>query len=485
MSRRLANCEALKFKLRRNSKGTQMKEIVRTILPVALLALGVGGFLAFGSRRPLATQIDKVKAAPLVTTVPVKAHKGGLDIRVDGVVVPYREVQLAAEVSGRITKKADVCNAGWFVEKGTLLFEIDPRDYDLEIRRFEQEFRQAEISIKELDVEIENTEALLQLAEDKLKLQLNEMARLEKLSGKNYVTDSQLDQERQNVLAARNAMLTLRNQKSLLTTRRSRLESAKEFAILQREKALLDRMRAEVRSPINGVVIEDSVELDAYVNKGAPLVTIEDTSKVEVKCSLRMGELYWIWRQPAPTSVGREPSDGYRITKTPATVVFELGSRKYAWDGVLSRYDGIGVDEKTRTVPCRITIDNPRDARVLGNQAKPGTWSGPPAMVRGMFVTVIVHAKPDLSLLAIPERAVQPGSKVWKVENGKLQILKVHVVEIQDDGTVLVHPDKSDLLAGDELITSPMTAPKNGMPVETKRTPLDQRIVPIEKQASK
>ena len=64
---------------------------------------------------------------------------------------------------------------------------------------------------------------------------------------------------------------------------------------------------AQITAPIDGVIVLEEVEEDSYVNKGTLLVAIEDTSAVEVKCSLRMDELYWLWCQAFS---GEERSSG-------------------------------------------------------------------------------------------------------------------------------------------------------------------------------
>ena len=55
-----------------------------------------------------------------------------MTLEADGVVVPFREIELAAEVAGRIVERDERCRAGNFVTQGTLLARIDPQDYQLE-----------------------------------------------------------------------------------------------------------------------------------------------------------------------------------------------------------------------------------------------------------------------------------------------------------------------------------------------------------------
>ena len=42
--------------------------------------------------------------------------------------------------------------------------------------------------------------------------------------------------------------------------------------------------------------------------------------------------------------------------------------------------------------------------------------SGPPALVRGMFVNLKVHTRPKTPLMLVPKLAVKPGNVVWRFE---------------------------------------------------------------------
>lgn len=447
-----------------------MSDLTRMAAPLGVLALG---FLAFGALR--ATRQEPVRAreqslAPLVETVPVEPHQAGLDIAVDGVAVPFREIDLSAEVSGRIAKKFADCRAGRYVTRGTPLLEIDVRDYELEVERLTRELAQAGVMLEELDVETKNTHALLKLSQEQLSLQRKELERQQSLAGKRIIADSELDKAKREELAAINATITLDNQLQLLKTRRGRLESACDLWKSQLAKAKLDLQRAKVVSPIDGVIVREMVEEDSYVQKGTSLVKLEDTSAIEVKCNLRMEDLHWLWSQgktpaaPQPSS----PTLDYQIPHAPVTVGYQLGGARYCWQGVLSRFDGIGVDERTRTVPCRVLVAKPREVRVSG-QEEP-TSLGPPALVRGMFVTVTVHAQPNLKLLSIPQRVVQPGNTVWQVDNGKLKIHQVRVADTSDD-RVLIYQEASGLEPGAKIVSSPLAVATDGMAVREQGKP--------------
>jgi multidrug efflux pump subunit AcrA (membrane-fusion protein) len=405
----------------------------------------------------------------MVETIIVVPHEGGLDIDVDGVVVPFREIDLSAEVSGRIAKRCELCRAGTYVTKGAALIEIDARDYEHEAERLRRELAQAAVSLDELDVEVTNAQSLLKLSKEQLALQRRELERQQSLAGKRIVTDSELDAAKRNELSALNAAMTLSNELQLLGTRRNRLESAQALCQSQLAKAELDLKRTKVAAPIDGVIIREMVEEDSYVQKGTSLVKLEDTSAVEVKCSLRMEDLYWLWCQ-SPTAPEPGPTRDYQLPPAPVTIIYELGGRRYQWSGVLSRFDGIGVDERTRTVPCRVLVAKPREVVVKDpGQGQPSPI-GPPALVRGMFVTVHVHAQPRMSLFSIPQTAVQPGNTVWRVSDGKLSIVPIRVATTMND-RVLVYADGSGLEPGTKLVSSPLALATDGMAVREQPAP--------------
>ncbi len=454
-------------------KRSAFGEVVRIVLPLLITAAGVGGFILLSKTRDIPVRAAEKDLPPLVETVAAETYTGSLDITVDGVVVPYREVDLSAEVAGRIVKKAAECEAGHFVKQGTLLFEVDPSDYELEIRRLQEELNQAEVAIEEADVEVENTKGLIELSEEDLELQRLELQRTQGLAGRSAVTESEFDRVKRSELSARNALRLLRNQLQISQTRRRRQERAKELVVAQLDRARLDLKRTAVRAPFDGVIVRESAEKDSYVQKGTSLVTVEDTSAVEIRCSLRVEELYWLWQQSDGDVESTDLGASYRIPPTPVTVIYSVAGRQYTWDGNLSRYDGIGFDEQTRTIPCRVVVSNPRDVKDLGATEGSVQIRGPQALVRGMYVTIKLHAQPRVKLLSIPERALRPGNVVWFISGESLRIEPVHVAETLDD-VVLLHGDTSKLASGDAVVVSPLTFARDGMAVRENTQPSEQ-----------
>jgi RND family efflux transporter MFP subunit len=440
--------------------------LIRFGMPVGILAAGVAVFAAIGRKPAAPPRAVTAVLAPLVETAPVELDESGLELQVDGTVTPHREIGLAAEVEGRVTHKAAECRAGRYVTKGTLLYEIDPRNHELEVERLQKELGQADVTILELDVETENAATMITLAEEECVLQQRQLQRAKNVFSKGATTDSSLDEAKRAELTARNTLQTLKNQWNMLRTRHARLEQAKELVAARLAQAQLELERTRVTAPVDGMIVSDAVEQDDYVQRGTLLANLEDTSAVDVKCSFRMEELDWLWRHAASdqdSARGSLPAQDYELPETPVTVIYRLRGREYTWEGVLSRYDGIGLDEKTRTVPCRVLVPRPREVRLQGSQHLVDT-AGPRALTRGMYVKVRVEALGSRAMLRLPQRGVQPGNVVWRVRDGRLDVVPVEVASLRDD-TVLIEAGTGGLRAADRVVVSPLVAATDGMAV--------------------
>ena len=432
------------------------------VLPLVILAAGFGVLIAAGVFKREPKKEVKEKTLPRVEVAQIEAYNDGLSIDVDGSVVPFRQVILTSEVAGRIKRKVKECRAGNFVKAGTLLFEVDPIDYDLEVRRLTKEVRQAEINVHSIDVRMENTRSLMRLAEEDIVLQRNEVGRLQGLVADAIVTETDLDKARMAVLNSTRSLEELKNQAKTLVTDRAAQRAAMDLATTRLEKAQIDLARTKILAPIDGVIVEEMVEEDAYVQPGAQLIEIEDTSAVEVQCELKMDQLYLLWTQEGAPRSTDESGLTYELPKAPAKIAYKIGGREFIWQGRLDRYDGIGLS-RNRTVPCRILVENPR-AGVAKNAVNDSSNDiVPPALVRNMFVTVSIQLDPMAAFARIPTEALKPGNRIWRVKGDRLKIEDVRIARMFDDMVLLELDDAYSI--GDQVVTTPLPAPATGLQV--------------------
>ena len=464
-----------------------VRAILGWIVPLVVLGGGIAAFMFMGSQPPPERKQADVAGATPVRTTDVRVETGGLTIEADGVVVPLREVTLAAEVSGRVFRKSEACNEGQFVKAGTPLIEIDRRDYQFDVERLERELKQAGHALEEIDEEIVQNGTSVDLAKRQVELARREAARLETLKAGKIVTESEHDRALRDELTAANALTALEGQKRVLSKRRNRLVEAEALASTMLEKAQLDLSRTRIVAPVDGIVVEDKVEQESFVAKGTPLVTIEDTRAAEVRTSLPMDDVARVWGGRRTSDVART---AHEQLDTPATVVFNVGDAAYEWKGVLSRQEGRGLDEKTRTLPCRVLVADPRAVTALDRYGAPLAdlpAGAPQSLLRGMFVEVQVHVDATEQLVSIPEEAQRPSGEVWVMRDGRLVILNPRPVQVSG-GRVVFDSVASGLVPGDRVVTSQISQPRPGMEiVEVDSGRVEPAVMaekPIDKDAS-
>jgi len=206
----------------------------------------------------------------------------------------------------------------------------------------------------------------------------------------------------------------------------------------------------------------------------------EDTSRSEVICNLTRTDLAWVRNNsPASNEFENDQKPGaysaYHLPKT-KVAVYETSDENIIWDGMLERFDGIGRDQSTLTIPCRITIKNP----VID------TEYGQRALVRGMFVKCRIQVQTSADgkqrkFLSFPAVALRPGNFVWTVVDRKLHRKDVKVVDYGEQligekmtKIVVVSVQPDSLQPGDTIVTTPIPKPVEGIEVLLEGDPLPE-----------
>ncbi|TWU03927.1 HlyD family secretion protein [Neorhodopirellula pilleata] len=313
------------------------------VAPIAVLLCGGWFIFAMGLRDKPQQKKPPVRKSVPVEVVQARPHTGALNIIASGVVIPHREVELSARVGGEVVFKSNSLSPGRYVNQGEILLRIDDSDYRLEVARLEQEVARADVELERLKIDIENAERLIKISRDVVTVRQREVARMDQLRRNSATSASEMDAVELALLTAMQQTTTQENEIRGFDTRAKALKMARELASLQLQRARLDLDRTEIVAPFSGVVIAARVEQNANLVPGAMVAMLEDTSSVEVRCSLRSEDMPFL---QAPDSTSE---NAYELPPVPVTIEYERGGRTYAWDGVLSRQDGLGLDQSTRT----------------------------------------------------------------------------------------------------------------------------------------
>lgn len=455
-----------------------INEAIKIISPLLVLAIGVVGYAVFGKTQKAAQAPPSEAAAELVEVQTAERFSDNIRIEFDGLVIPYRRINLAAEISGQVTKKPENLQAGSYVQKDAELLEIDEEFYRLEKERLEAEVDQAEAVIEELKAELVNTESLSKIAKEQFDLAEAAYERATELwKIRKVITRAEYEDALKNKLTAENAWVTIKSQVERLSNQLKQSEHNKKIVERRLDLAIRDFNKSKLKAPISGLIVEDYVEESDYVQKGTVLFQLEDTSKVEISSNLKMEDFGWLMQSPQSTSAqkspqttnGITPAEAYALPQNDVTVEYELAGTTYQWTGKISRLAGTGLDPKTRMVPCHVTVNEPLAFQRKSDSRKI-TSRSPRTLMNGMFVEMTTEVVPAKPLLALPERGVRPGNMVWVSRNGELEMETIEVIHRQDN-LVLIHEEESPIAPGEEIIVSQLAEPEKG--VKLKQEAID------------
>lgn len=216
---------------------------------IGVLAAIVGGLVVW-------RRATRPKPPPLFTTAKVERRDIVEKVESTGTVNPVTEVQVGAQVSGRIVSVKVDYNSK--VKKGDLLAVIDPSLFGAQVSQARAQLKAAEAS----------------LVRSKAQLQTNQivLARQKNLLKENLTAQSQVDQAQGNYDVARANVSAAQAE---ITQIEAQLKSARTTLAYTR-----------IYSPINGVVITRNVDPGQTVaaSFAAPVLFViaQDLSKMQV-----------------------------------------------------------------------------------------------------------------------------------------------------------------------------------------------------------
>ena len=221
-------------------------------------------------------------------------------------------------------------------------------------------------------------------------------------------------------------------------------------------EAELDLSRTEVRAPFTGIVRTESIAEGKFVARGQPVGRFYASDVFEVVVPLADAEASLIpglW-------AARAGDAGRHIA---ARVVADYGGPGYAWDGYVDRVDAT-LDEQTRTIDLIVHVPNRLAAGAPPGSAPAATGgnvtSAPPPQV-GKFVDVQIAGVTPAEYFIVRRAALRPGDEVQAVRGRRLRIVPVRVLQQVDDALYV----DGALRAGEPVVVGGIEVAVDGMAV--------------------
>ncbi len=395
----------------------------------------IGGVILIGSLavaasmvvlRPEPASRPPPSQVPFALTAPVEAGEGAIPVYAAGTVQPRAEVDVTAEVSGKVVWVDPAFESSGRVREGQPLFRIEDTDYRNRVQQ-----ARANVALQRVEV-----------------LKVEEEATVARSQYERF-------RERQGSEANSDAPSPLALWEPQLQAARRALE--RDGAVLR--EAALNLARTEIRAPFDGIVRSESVDVGQYVAAGQSVGRLYASGSVEVVVPLSddaAALLPGLWDLRA----------GEADTRIAARVIAEYGDGSYAWNGYLDR-GAVTLDEQTRTIDVIVRVPQPfssgsplSSGSAVDAGLAPGT--APPLLV-GKFVDVELQGLAPERYFRVPDSALRTGDEVWAVRDGKVAIVPVQVLQRSDNVVYVI----GALDADQAVVTGGIRLATEGMAVRT------------------
>jgi membrane fusion protein (multidrug efflux system) len=370
-----------------------------------------------------APEADKAPEPLAISTTAVETRSIDRYLRVTGSLMADAQAEVSAETAGRVIETP--VERGTRVAQGALLVRISPSETAAQLQEADANAAQIEAKLglvagQPFDrmrvPDVMNARASLDLAEA-------EFSRMRSLVDQKVISQSEFDQRRTQLEAARQNYQASQN---LADQSYRSLEAARARVALAR-KAVAD---TSVRAPLTGLVAERVVSVGDYVTRGARVATVVriDPLRVELTIPEQHVSLVKVGQQVRLTV------DAYPGQEFPATVRFVSPSLR--------------SDQRALTVEA---IASNTDSRL-----KPG-----------FFATALVRQPDAAPALLVPATAVETvagTSRVYAVKDNRIEERIVTIGEKLDAKVEIT----SGVTKGDIVATEPKGRLSDGQQVRTR-----------------
>ncbi len=387
--------------------------LVKVFIPVGILAAGLGVYGLLHAMKPEPEKKDEPPRALSVFVQPVTSSDIPLKVTTQGEVRARTEVDIIAQVAGRVVEVSPEFVEGGVVEPGVPLIVIEPTDYQFAVHQAEARVAEAEVRVQQADADANVARYQLRDAKGASDLALK----------KPQVAEAQ-----------------------------ARLKAA--MADLEQARTNLERTR--IALPFHGRVISTSVDIGQYVTPGTPIGRAFGHDVVEIRLPLNDSQLASLG-----LPIGFVASEGEGLS---VDVTARVAGRDQHWMGELRRLDA-AIDPGSRMIFGIAEVRNPYGAGV--------SEFGMPLAV-GLFVTAEISGREIQDAYIIPRHALRAGDQVYVVnDEGRLEIRSVAVTYSSAEEAVI----GNGLEVGDKVIVSSIRNPIEGMSLEALPYGLDNSAI--------
>jgi membrane fusion protein (multidrug efflux system) len=292
-------------------------------------------------------------------------------VSTDNAYVQQDKVSVATEVGGRIVEVA--VRENQHVNAGDLLFRIDPEPFRIAVSQAEASIAAAQVKVTTLETDLGNTGVDIDSAREDVSFFTEEFKRQSALMERGFTTRARLQAAEHALSDARsklaNAEADARKARAALATGQAApgINPGVLSGQVQRDKALLDLGKTEIRASASGIVSQaDRLQLGQTMVQGLPALTIVTDGRGWIEANFKETDLANM-RIGQPVEIRFDAYPGLKLKGRVASIGAGTGSEF----SVLPAQNASGNWVKvTQRVPVRIEIlEKPKRQMIAGLSA--------------------------------------------------------------------------------------------------------------------
>ncbi len=423
----------------------------KKLLIIPGIAIGITCLVLAIKLKPAAPVDPRVDRARLVDTQVLAKQSSAPQIKGFGRVAPKHNWQAVAEVSGRLIYKNPLVEKGRLLPAGTLLLKIDPLEYELKLAQAEADRNASQAQLGRLDQQVENTKTSLAIEQERLNLANDEYQRKVKLKQKSLISSSDLENQKQQLLAQRKLVQDLESALKLHPDDRKVTLAQLKVNQARLEDSRRQLEKTELVLPFDARIAQVNIEEDQVVNVQSVMLEAYKLDMVEIEAQVSLQDMRNLVRSismfPQP---GQLPSiDKLKLN---ASVHLTNSGITFNWPANVTRVSET-VNPKQGTVGIFLEVkQNYRSMDLSSN----------PPLAKGMYVQASIQGF-DSEQFVVPERALH-GNQIYLMdENNTLKVVPVTVLFRNKSGVAI----SGDIALGQRLILNDLIPAIPGMQLKT------------------
>jgi len=418
------------------------------------VALGLLILVAAIALKPSPVLQPSSNNARLVEVISLLEQTAAPQIKGFGRIDPKHTWQAIAEVNGKIIYRHPELETGRLFKKGTLVLEVDPLQYQLKLAQAQANLNAAKAQLSKLTQEQQNLQASLVIEEQKLALAKQEYQRKLALKNKKLISNSDLENEQQALLAQRVLVQNLHSSLNLIPDDKKVAAAQISVNQAQLEDARRQLNNTRFTLPFDAQIAEVNIEQAQAVTTGASLFAAQALGTLEIKAQLSQQDAN-ILRQSVSLLPDKGQFSSIEEHNLHTRISLQLDNKLYYWPAKLTRIAD-SIDPSQATIGFYVEVEQQLNSSDLQKK---------PLLSKGMFVSAEIQGGASAQFI-IPEKALH-GNTIYVMDaQQKLQIKTVTVRFRNEQGVAIA----GNLSNGEQLVLNDLIPAIAGMRLKSAST---------------